>query len=77
MVRNSLPTGWDGVWQELPSIRYLGIHVRTEDVVSFPEPGLLPSSLVKLYLGGISKSEIFGQGLEHLISLEELRHTRK
>jgi hypothetical protein len=47
--------------QKLSSIRYLRIGSKSEDVVYFPEPGLMPSCLTSLSLLWISKYEIFGQ----------------
>jgi hypothetical protein len=35
--------------QQLSTIRYLYIGSKSEDVVSFPEPGLMPSCLASLW----------------------------
>ena len=64
--------GWG--LQELPFLRDLSIGGESEDVESFPEPGLLPSCLTSLsmFLFPNMKS-LDKRGLQHLTSLQELR----
>lgn len=60
--------------EELLSLRYLSIHAKLEDVMSFPEPRLLPSSLLGLQLGDFQNMKSLDKkGLQHLTSLTELK----
>lgn len=61
--------------QKLPSLRSLFIG-GTEDVESFPDFGLLPTSLISLSIEFSNLKSLDREGLQHLISLEELQITR-
>jgi hypothetical protein len=61
--------------QKLPSLRSLriGSISKYEDVVSFPEPGLLPSSLTALCIAEFPNMKSWdNKGLQHLTSLQHL-----
>ncbi|XP_059440705.1 putative disease resistance protein At3g14460 [Corylus avellana] len=59
--------------QKLSSIRRLYIGSKSEDVVSFPEPGLMPSCLTSLsFYGFPNMKSLDKKGLQHLTSLQKL-----
>jgi hypothetical protein len=63
--------GWG--LQKLPSLREFEIGGKSEDVVSFPEPGLLPSCLTSLSISGFpNMKSLDKRGLQHLTSLQQL-----
>jgi hypothetical protein len=63
--------GWG--LQKLPSVRDLKIGGKSEDVESFPEPGLLPSCLTSLSMYSFpNMKSLDKRGLQHLTSLQEL-----
>ncbi|KAG6679717.1 hypothetical protein I3842_13G005700 [Carya illinoinensis] len=60
--------------QKLSSVRTMIIADESEDVESFPEVGLLPSSLTSLRICGFPKMKYLDKkGIQHLTSLEELQ----
>lgn len=62
--------GW-GLQNE--SVRYLTIIDKSENVVSFPEPGLLPSGLTSLQICGFpNMKSLDKKGFQHLTSLQQL-----
>jgi hypothetical protein len=64
--------GWG--LQRLPSLRDLYVGGKSEDLVSFPEPGLLPSCLTSLYIEEFpNMKSLDKRGLQHLTSLQQLR----
>ncbi|XP_059440720.1 putative disease resistance protein At3g14460 [Corylus avellana] len=66
--------------QNLPSVRHLYVGDKSEDVVSFPESGLLPCGLTYLrILGFPNMKSLDKKGLQNLTSLQELvvRHCPK
>jgi hypothetical protein len=64
--------GWG--LQKLLFVRNLYIGSKSEDVVSFPERGLLPSSLTYLHILGFQYLKSLDKnGLQHLTSLQGLR----
>ncbi|XP_021296032.1 putative disease resistance protein At3g14460 [Herrania umbratica] len=58
--------------QRLPSLKDLTIMGQCEDVVSFPEEGLLPTSLTSLSISEFSSLEYLNNELQHLTLLQEL-----
>jgi hypothetical protein len=59
--------------QKLSSIRVLHISSKSENVVYFPEPGLMPSCLTFLCFSGFpNMKSLDKKGLQHLTSLQEL-----
>jgi hypothetical protein len=63
--------GWG--LQQLPSLRDLYVGGKSEDVESFPEPGLLPSCLTSLYISEFpNMKSLDKRGLQHLTSLQQL-----
>jgi Leucine-rich repeat (LRR) protein len=63
--------GWG--LQGLPSLRDLFVGGESEYVVSFPEPGLLPSCLTSLNIFEFQNMKSLDErGLQHLTSLQEL-----
>jgi Leucine-rich repeat (LRR) protein len=63
--------GWG--LQQLPSLRDLYVGGKSDDVESFPEPGLLPSCLTSLYIFGFpNMKSLDKRGLQHLTSLQKL-----
>ncbi|KAG6632574.1 putative disease resistance protein At3g14460 [Carya illinoinensis] len=63
--------GWG--LQNLPSIEYIRIGGNYKDVDSFPEAGLLPPSLIDLYISKFPNMKSLDyKALRHLTSLEEL-----
>jgi hypothetical protein len=59
--------------QKLSSIRDLNIGSKSEDVVYFPEPGLMPSCLTSLSFSGFpNMKSLDKKGLQHLTSLQQL-----
>jgi hypothetical protein len=59
--------------QKLSSIRSLCIGSKSEDVVSFPEPALMPSCLTSLWFCGFpNMNSLDKKGLQHLTSLQLL-----
>jgi hypothetical protein len=63
--------GWG--LQKLTSLRELEIDGKSKDVVSFPEPGLLPSCLTSLtILKFPNMKSLDKRGLQHLTSLQQL-----
>ncbi|KAF5470735.1 hypothetical protein F2P56_011229, partial [Juglans regia] len=59
--------------QKLHSLRKLSIGGKCEDVESFPEPTLLPITMISLTISGFSKmTSLDNLGLQHLTVLEEL-----
>jgi hypothetical protein len=69
--------GWG--LQKVPSVRYLKIGSEYEDVVFFPEPGLLPSSLTSLSISGFPNMKSWDNNLtslQHLsvINCPKLNH---
>jgi hypothetical protein len=63
--------GWG--LQKLTSLRELDIGGKSEDVVSFPEPGLLPSCLTSLTISKFpNMKSLDKRGLQHLTSLQQL-----
>ncbi|KAG2675063.1 hypothetical protein I3760_13G166900 [Carya illinoinensis] len=63
--------GWG--LQNLPSLQVIGIGGNYKDVDSFPEAGLLPTSLKYLYIGGFPIMKCLDyKTLRHLTSLDEL-----
>jgi hypothetical protein len=59
--------------QKLSSIRDLRISSKSEDVVYFPEPGLMPSCLTSLCFSGFpNMKSLDKKGLQHLTSLQQL-----
>jgi Leucine-rich repeat (LRR) protein len=63
--------GWD--LQNLPSVRIFKVIGKSEDVESFPNEGLLPTSLIYLYINGFQNlRSLDKKGLQHLNALEEL-----
>jgi Leucine-rich repeat (LRR) protein len=63
--------GWG--LQNLPFLKRLEIMGISEDVKSFPEDGVLPTSLTYLYILGFQNlKSLDNKGLQHLTALEEL-----
>jgi Leucine-rich repeat (LRR) protein len=63
--------GWG--LQKLPSVRIFKIRSKSEDVVSFPEVGLLPTSLTYLCIKCFPNLKYLdNKGLQHLTALEKL-----
>ncbi|XVE69514.1 hypothetical protein DITRI_Ditri09bG0158100 [Diplodiscus trichospermus] len=58
--------------QRLPSLKDLTIMGKCEDVVSFPEEGLLPTTLTSLSISEFSSLEYLNNELQHLTLLQEL-----
>ena len=64
--------GWG--LQNFPSVRRFRVIGKSEDVESFPEVGLLPTSLTFLYINGFPNlKSLDKKGLQHLTSLQELQ----
>jgi hypothetical protein len=63
--------GWG--LQKLPFLKNLFICGERGDVASFPEVGLLPTSLTALQIMNFPNMKSLDKGLQHLTSLEELR----
>jgi Leucine-rich repeat (LRR) protein len=63
--------GWG--LQNLPILKYFIISGKNEDLESFPEAQLLPTSLTYLSISGFPNLKCLDKkGLQHLIALEEL-----
>jgi hypothetical protein len=63
--------GWG--LQNLPFVNYFSISGNNEDLESFPEAQLLPTSLTSLSIGRFPNlKSLDKKGLQHLIALEEL-----
>jgi len=63
--------GWG--LQNLPILKYFIIRGKNEDLESFPEAQLLPTSLTYLSISGFPNlKSLDKKGLQHLIALEEL-----
>jgi hypothetical protein len=59
--------------QKLPSIIHLHVGSKSENVVYFPEPGLMPSCLTSLVIDGFPNMiSLDKKGLQHLTSLQQL-----
>ncbi|XP_059440493.1 putative disease resistance protein At3g14460 [Corylus avellana] len=72
LTSNVVNMGWG--LQKLPSLKDLRIGGKYEDVVSFPEPGLLPSGLTYLCIDEFPNMKSWdNKGLQHLTSLQHLR----
>jgi Leucine-rich repeat (LRR) protein len=59
--------------RNFPCVRIFKIIGKSEDVESFPDEGLLPTSLTYLHINGFQHlRSLDSKGLQHLIALEEL-----
>ncbi|XP_059446574.1 putative disease resistance protein At3g14460 [Corylus avellana] len=63
---------WD--LRNLPSVKIFEVIGKSEDVESFPDEGLLPTTLTRLHIEGFENLKYLDKkGLQHLTTLEELK----